>query len=77
MQLRVLVSAANAANTWDLRCQVREQLITYMQEEFPAMLPQTRATLTHAHGDAPERQPGVGLSGDVVGQPEGAGAATS
>lgn len=46
MQLRVLVSAGDAGRTWDLRCKVREQLIAYMQAEFPAMLPQTRATVT-------------------------------
>lgn len=45
MQLRVLVSAGDSGRTWDLRCKVREQLIAYMQAEFPGMLPQTRATL--------------------------------
>ena len=42
MQLRVLVSAADAGRAWDLRCRVREELIAYMQREFHEMLPQIR-----------------------------------
>jgi len=55
MQLRVLVSAGDSGRTWDLRCKVREQLIAYMQAEFPAMLPQTRATINASRfGTEPE-----------------------
>jgi small-conductance mechanosensitive channel len=50
MQLRVLVSTANAGLGWDLRCKVREQLVAYMQEAYPAWLPQVRATLSHSGG---------------------------
>lgn len=50
MQLRVLVSAMNADQTWNLRCAVREQLITYLQQEFADMLPQTRATVKRTSG---------------------------
>lgn len=43
MQLRALVSAANSGAAWDLRCHVREQLIAYLQREYPNSLPRLRA----------------------------------
>lgn len=42
MEIRVLVSARNAANLFDLRCQVREKLIAFVQQHFPNALPSTR-----------------------------------
>jgi small-conductance mechanosensitive channel len=45
MRLRVLASAANADNAWNLRCELREKLITYLQEHAPWALPKIRATL--------------------------------
>lgn len=44
MQLRVLVSAPDSSNAWDLRCEVREKLIAYLQEHHPAALPLLRTT---------------------------------
>ncbi len=43
MQLRVLVTSANASLSWDLRCKVREALIDFMQRDYPAYLPRLRA----------------------------------
>jgi small-conductance mechanosensitive channel len=45
LELRALVSAANASDAWDLRCQVREQLLAYIQDAHPEALPRTRAEL--------------------------------
>jgi len=45
MQLRALVSAADAGRAWDLRCLVRERLVDYMRREWPQCLPQVRAQL--------------------------------
>lgn len=45
MQLRLLVSAADASKAWDLRCRVRESLIAYLQREWPQYLPRLRAEL--------------------------------
>ena len=45
LELRALVSAANASDAWDLRCQVREELLAYIQEKHPDALPKTRAEL--------------------------------
>ena len=42
MQLRALVSARNSGDAWDLRCEVREKLIAYIQREFPGALPRRR-----------------------------------
>ena len=33
MQLRALVSSADASKNWDLRCRVREGLFDFMQRE--------------------------------------------
>lgn len=40
--VRILVSAADAASSFDLRCHVREGLIGFLRDEFPESLPQTR-----------------------------------
>lgn len=45
VQLRALVTAANASQAWDLRCHVREQLLDFMQREYPQFLPRTRAEI--------------------------------
>lgn len=45
MQLRCLVSTADSGKGWDLRCLVREELMSVMQRDYPAYLPQLRAQL--------------------------------
>ncbi|MGH8497071.1 MAG: mechanosensitive ion channel family protein [Gammaproteobacteria bacterium] len=45
VQLRALVSARNSSQVWDLRCEVREKLIAFIQREYPDALPRTRTTL--------------------------------
>jgi small-conductance mechanosensitive channel len=42
IELRMLVSAANASDVWDLRCYVREKMIAFVQERYPEALPRTR-----------------------------------
>jgi small-conductance mechanosensitive channel len=42
VELRALLSARSAPAAWDLRCEVREKLIAYLQEEYPHALPRTR-----------------------------------
>ena len=42
IQLRALVSANSAPSTWDLRCEVREKLIEFLQREYPHALPRRR-----------------------------------
>ncbi|MBC9209970.1 mechanosensitive ion channel family protein [Roseomonas aerophila] len=43
MEIRMLVSASNAGRTFDLRCEVREKMITFLQAEYPHALPRGRA----------------------------------
>ncbi|MFD0764376.1 mechanosensitive ion channel family protein [Mucilaginibacter lutimaris] len=42
IELRMLVSARNSSQAFDLRCYVRENMIQYIQENFPGSLPKTR-----------------------------------
>lgn len=45
MEVRVLVSARNAGAAFDLRCDVREKLIAWIQREVPEALPVRRAEI--------------------------------
>ncbi|GAA4369203.1 mechanosensitive ion channel [Hymenobacter saemangeumensis] len=42
LELRALVSAADAGAVWELRCIVREQLVGFLQREYPGSLPRLR-----------------------------------
>lgn len=59
MQLRALVSSADASRNFDLRCKVREQLIDFIRRNYPEHLPRTRAELAIG-------QPGAELAPDPV-----------
>ena len=45
LELRVLASAADSSSAWDLRCEIREQLVDYLQRNHPGSLPRMRAEL--------------------------------
>jgi hypothetical protein len=45
MEVRVLVSASNGGNLFNLRCLIREKLIAFLQAEHPQSLPRTRTEL--------------------------------
>lgn len=42
VQLRALVDARDSGSAWDLRCEVREKLIQFLQEKYPLGLPRVR-----------------------------------
>ncbi len=42
IQLRALMSAEDASILWDLRCEVREKLLEFLQKKFPECLPRVR-----------------------------------
>jgi small-conductance mechanosensitive channel len=42
MELRCLMSAPSASQTFDLRCEVRETLVDFLQKEHPEALPRRR-----------------------------------
>jgi small-conductance mechanosensitive channel len=57
IEVRVLVSAANASAAFDLRCEVREQLIAFLRGEHPESLPRSRnETVEPQVADARERE---------------------
>ena len=45
VEVRALMSAADASLAWSLRCHVREKLIEFVRREYPNALPRVRATL--------------------------------
>ncbi len=50
MKVRVIISTRNSGDAWDLRCQLREGLITYLRQDFPESLPRSRAMVVGATG---------------------------
>ncbi|MCW2944924.1 MAG: Small-conductance mechanosensitive channel-like protein [Actinoallomurus sp.] len=50
IQLRALMSAADSASAFDLRCDVRERLVAYIRDEHPSALPRFRADLDSTVG---------------------------
>ncbi len=48
LEIRALASAADASLAWDLRCEIREKLIAFVQQNYPESLPRLRASFEHA-----------------------------
>jgi small-conductance mechanosensitive channel len=46
IELRALVSARNAPQSWDLRCEIRERLLAFIKQEMPEAFPRERATIS-------------------------------
>jgi small-conductance mechanosensitive channel len=45
MEVRILASAGDAGKVFDLRCEIREKLIDFLQREHPEVLPRQRTEL--------------------------------
>ncbi|MFP5080528.1 mechanosensitive ion channel family protein [Pedobacter sp. JCM 36344] len=45
IEVRFLISARNSSQAFDLRCIVREEMISYIRDYFPEALPKNRVTL--------------------------------
>ncbi len=43
IELRAVVSARNAPQSWDLRCEIREKLLAFIRDEMPEAFPRDRA----------------------------------
>lgn len=56
IQVRALMSAGNPATLWNLRCEVREKLIQFLQQNHVQTLPRLRAEIVKSPG-APEAAP--------------------
>jgi small-conductance mechanosensitive channel len=64
IQVRALMSAANADLAWDLRCEVREKLLEFVQKKYPQYLPRNRNELPEIHARvAPESDNSRSLTG--------------
>lgn len=57
MEIRALVSTADASKGWDLRCEVREGLLRFLHEKHPSALPRRRLELERADGASAQDQP--------------------
>ena len=61
MELRCLVSSSDSGKNFDLCCLVREQMIDYLREHYPASLPRTRVELqskrTEEEEETEQRRP--------------------
>ncbi len=58
IQVRLLVSARNSGDAFDLRCVVRERMLAFLEREHPQALPRLRAQMAQEDGlDQPSRRP--------------------
>lgn len=58
-QVRLLVSARNSGDLFDLRCAVRERMIGYLNDQHPQSLPRLRVDLTRGDPQQHTRAPGT------------------
>jgi hypothetical protein len=68
MEIRCLLSARNASEQFDLRCVVREEMIAFIQKNYPEAFPRTRFANV-AGGPASTN----GSAALPVSQPQGSG----
>jgi small-conductance mechanosensitive channel len=65
LELRALVSARNPSHTWDLRCEVREKLIAFLQsggKDDAALQPEGTADEAKAPADLPAGETSLALA---------------
>jgi small-conductance mechanosensitive channel len=48
LEIRGLISAADSGKAWDLRCEIREKLIDYLQNNYPQALPKHRVEMAQS-----------------------------
>jgi len=58
LELRALMSAVDSSKLWDLRCEVREKLLTFLQADYPESLPKVRLVLDT---DVKKNDNGIGI----------------
>lgn len=57
LEVRALASAADASVAWELRCEIREKLVAFVQQRYPESLPRFRATLESSRAAPPAATP--------------------
>jgi small-conductance mechanosensitive channel len=53
VEMRVLVSAVDSGTAWDLRVELREKLLTFLQQKYPGSLPKARLEISARAGEKP------------------------
>jgi small-conductance mechanosensitive channel len=53
MELRIIASARSAGDAFDLRCEIREKLVDFLQREIPEALPRRRQQAEIVGGETP------------------------
>jgi small-conductance mechanosensitive channel len=61
LELRILASAPSAGRAFELRCEIREKLIAFLQEHHPEALPRQRAEIVAGPGETAQPFQGTGL----------------
>ena len=64
MQIRCLLSARNSSDQFDLRCIVREKMISFIQQNYPDAFPRTRFSAIRDEPEMPPAFPGHKQHGD-------------
>ena len=52
MEIRMLASASNSGRAFELRCEIREKMITFVQQRYPDALPRVRTDLSDQRAEA-------------------------
>ena len=68
MQLRVLASSGDSSRNWDLRCYLRENLLAFINHNYPGSLPRMRANL-ETRAQVSDEQPHGSAGGFTDRQP--------
>jgi small-conductance mechanosensitive channel len=48
VEIRITASAANGGDAWNLRCEIREKLLAFLQNDHPESLPRQRMELSNS-----------------------------
>ncbi|MDH2427135.1 mechanosensitive ion channel domain-containing protein [Sphaerisporangium sp. TRM90804] len=68
VELRALMSASDAPSVWDLKCDMREHLVTYIRENHPQALPRFRVEdVAGVQGPSPASRAAAGPAGAASG----------
>lgn len=51
MQIKAVVSAADSDQAWDLKCDLREELLAFLRDQYPEHLPRISSNSTDSNGD--------------------------
>jgi hypothetical protein len=46
VEIRILASAETSPTLFDLRCEIREKILLFLQQRYPSAFPRVRATLS-------------------------------